>query len=388
MDLAKKIQAPQQMLLWDITDNPDDTAHKHIAVSPAKQLRGISLFTGAGGMDVGFARAGIQVVRANEMASHACDTYAANHPDTELLRGDINEYMEAFSVSDADIVFGGPPCQGFSVAGKMNPDDERSQLIWTFLDVVARVQPQTFVMENVKALGALEKWRHIREKFRERTQEMGYHCEFFLLNAADFGVSQNRERVFFIGSRKPYNGVAFEKMLNSFKEKPRTLRQLFETLPSAGSEENPLTCTAKISLASNPVMRRSPYAGMLFNGMGRPLNLEAVSTTLPASMGGNKTPIIDSNLLADPSAHDWVSEYHAKLWKDTNNAHFAPAPEQLRRLTIVESAAIQSFPSDYKFCGTKSAIYTQIGNAVPCKLAQCVAEAVLKYFYQEVTQCD
>lgn len=378
-------QVTQQMALWDFTDKneTDNTAHRHVVpfVSPSKQLRGISLFTGAGGMDVGFTRAGIKVVVANELVPYACDTYATNHPDTKLLRGDINEYIDTFSVGDADIIFGGPPCQGFSVAGKMNPDDERSQLIWTYLDVVERVQPQVFVMENVKALGVLEKWKPIRESFLERARKMGYCCYYFLLNSADFGVSQNRERVFFIGSRKPYNSLAFEKVLDIFKERPKTLRQLFETLPPAGSEENPLTCTAKISLAANPVMRRSPYAGMIFNGMGRPLNLEAVSTTLPASMGGNKTPIIDNKLLADPSAHDWVGEYHAKLWEGAEEAHFAPAPEHLRRLTIVESAAIQSFPSGYKFCGTKSAVYMQIGNAVPCKLAQCLAEAVLKYFY-------
>jgi DNA (cytosine-5)-methyltransferase 1 len=121
---------------------------------------------------------------------------------------------------------------------------------------------------------------------------------------------------------------------------------------------------------------------MIFNGMGRPLNLDAVSTTLPASMGGNKTPIVDINLLADPSARDWVKEYHAKLWENTENAQFAPAPSQLRRLTIVESAAIQSFPASYVFRGTKSAIYTQIGNAVPCKLAEGIAQAVVKYFFE------
>jgi DNA (cytosine-5)-methyltransferase 1 len=385
MILTKKAHISHQLTLWDTTDKITDNeiAHKHsIPLSnPNRQLRGLSLFTGAGGMDVGFIHAGIQVVMANELMSHACDTYATNHPGVKLLRGDINDYMDSFTDGVADIIFGGPPCQGFSVAGKMNPDDERNQLIWTFLNVVERVQPHTFVMENVKALGALEKWRYVRQDFIERTRNIGYCCDFFLLNAADFGVSQNRERVFFIGSQKPYDSIDFEKVLNNYKEKPRTLRQLFSTLPSAGSDANPLTCTAKISLASNPVMRKSPYAGMLFNGMGRPLNLESVSTTLPASMGGNKTPIIDTHLLADAEAHDWVREYHAKLWGGTGQAQFAPAPEQLRRLTIVESAAIQSFPADYVFCGTKSAVYTQIGNAVPCRLAQRIAEAVLDYFY-------
>lgn len=386
MALTGNIQVSQQMALWDITDRsePNNDTYRHILPMqmPEQKLKGISLFTGAGGMDVGFANANIQIVVANELVSYACDTYAANHPDTKLLRGDINTYLDTFSVGDADIIFGGPPCQGFSVAGKMNPEDERSQLIWTFLDVVKRVQPQIFVMENVKALGVLEKWKHIRENYLEQARNMGYCCNYYLLNAADFGVSQNRERVFFIGSKKPYNSIAFERILEEYKKKPKTLRELFSTLPPAGSAGNPLTCTAKISLAVNPVMRKSPYAGMIFNGMGRPLNLETVSTTLPASMGGNKTPIVDDKLLANPSAHDWVSDYHSKLWEGTVEAQFAPAPEQLRRLTIVESAAIQSFPVDYEFCGTKSAVYTQIGNAVPCKLAECVAEAVLDFFYE------
>ena len=386
MALPKRKQDMQQMMLWDLSDAliDESNSHKHIPLlnlNPNEKLKGISLFTGAGGMDVGFTNAGIHITLANEITPHACDTYAANHPKTELLRGDIINYLDRFSEGDANIIFGGPPCQGFSVAGKMNPEDERSQLIWTFLDVVNRVKPQIFVMENVKALGTLEKWKPVRESFIEHANKIGYHCDFFILNSAEFGVSQNRERIFFIGSSKLYNAIIFEKVLDRYKENPKTLRQLFSTLPEVGSDENPLTCTARITLAANPVMRRSPYAGMLFNGMGRPLNLEAVSTTLPASMGGNKTPIIDSSLLSDPLAHDWVREYHSKLWDGTEEACFNPAPEQLRRLTIVESAAIQSFPLDYIFCGTKSSIYSQIGNAVPCKLAQCIAEAIIDYFY-------
>jgi DNA (cytosine-5)-methyltransferase 1 len=203
-----------------------------------------------------------------------------------------------------------------------------------------------------------------------------------LLNSSDFGVSQNRERVFFIGSQKEYDPIAFLQELNRLKKKPLSLRQLLSNLPVAGSCNNPLTCTARITFATNPVMRRSPYAGMIFNGLGRPLNLDGVSATLPASMGGNKTPIIDSKLLEDPDAHNWVIDYHSKLQNKLIEPKFGLVPDRLRRLTILESAAIQSFPHDYKFCGTKSAIYTQIGNAVPCKLAECVAKAVLNFFYE------
>jgi DNA (cytosine-5)-methyltransferase 1 len=383
MSLTKYSQQSEQIRLWDFVDITANHVHKHeiAGKNVNSKITGMSLFTGAGGMDVGFSSAGIKVIIANELSQYACDTYEANHPETMMLRGDIKDYLDILGNNSADIVFGGPPCQGFSVAGKMNPEDERSQLIWTFLEVVERVRPHVFIMENVKALGALEKWKYVRKKFIEKASNIGYCCNFYILNAADFEVSQNRERVFFIGSCKPYNSIAFEKVLSSLKEKPKSLRQLFRSLPPAGSKDNPLTCTAKISLAVNPVMRKSPYAGMLFNGMGRPLNLEAVSTTLPASMGGNKTPIIDCMLLENPSSYDWISDYHAKLRNGTGKAQFSPAPEHLRRLTIVESAAIQSFPTDYIFCGSKSAIYSQIGNAVPCKLAQRIAEAVIRFFY-------
>jgi DNA (cytosine-5)-methyltransferase 1 len=342
------------------------------------KLKGISLFSGAGGMDVGFEQASVDVVLANELDSNACDTYEANHPNSKLLRGDIKDFYPVFAEQQGiDIVFGGPPCQGFSVAGKMDPGDERSKLIWCFLDIVEMVKPRVFIMENVKALGKLEKWKDIRIAFLERAKSLGYFCQFYILNAADFGVSQNRERVFFIGSDNEYNLLEFTRVLNERKESPPPLGNLLRQLPPVGSKENPLTCTARITLAANPVMRKSPYAGMIFNGMGRPLNLDTVSSTLPASMGGNKTPIVDCKLLANPNDVDWVKEYHAGLMNGAIDPEFKLAPSHLRRLTILESALIQSFPPEYNFKGTKSAVYTQIGNAVPCKLAENVAKAAI-----------
>lgn len=108
-----------------------------------KQYTGVSLFTGAGGMDVGFERAGIKVIFANELMKEAAETYVANHPGCNMVNDDIyNQLPQMGQYIGADFVFGGPPCQGFSVAGKMNPDDERSKLIFTFLDVVEKVQPK------------------------------------------------------------------------------------------------------------------------------------------------------------------------------------------------------------------------------------------------------
>ena len=168
----------------------------------SKELTAVSLFTGAGGMDVGFERAGIKVVFANELMKEAAQTYNANHPAGVMVNDDVNNVMDQLSQFEGvDLVFGGPPCQGFSVAGKMDPDDDRSKLILTFLDVVERVKPRAFVMENVKALGILEKWEPVRRKYLERAAALGYNCTPFILNATGFNVFQKRERVFFIGIR-------------------------------------------------------------------------------------------------------------------------------------------------------------------------------------------
>lgn len=279
----------------------------------SKQLTAVSLFTGAGGMDVGFENAGVQVLVANELMKEASETYRGNHPNTKLINADINEVIDTFSqYNGVDLVFGGPPCQGFSVAGKMNPDDKRSKLIFSYLDVVEKVHPKIFVMENVKALATLEKWADVRQKYFARANEIGYECFPFVLNATEYGVSQKRERVFFIGIPKEifienpfFEHDMLSHILNQ-KVKAPTVKNLLKNLGRAGTSENPATCTAKITFATHPVMRKSPYAGMYFNGQGRPIDLDGYANTLPASMGGNKTPFIDEDYLYGNAPSDWV----------------------------------------------------------------------------------
>lgn len=351
------------------------------------KLKAVSLFTGAGGMDVGFENAGIEVVFANELVREAAETYNANHPLGIMVNDDINNILDTMNrFEGVDLVFGGPPCQGFSVAGKMNPDDARSKLIFTYLDVIEKVRPKAFVMENVKALGKLEKWAPVRERYLNRVFKLGYNCVYFILNATEYGVSQKRERVFFIGFKDngdPFLESRMENLLAAQKHKAPVIRDLLYSLGPAGTDKNPKTCTARITFATNPVMRRSPYAGMYFNGQGRPINVDGYANTLPASMGGNKTPFIDEDYLYGNAKSDWVVNYHKGLMDGSIVPKFEEAPLRLRRLTIKEAARIQTFPDDYIFCGNKGHIYTQIGNAVPCKLAEAVAKAVIQYMNQE-----
>ena len=237
-------------------------------------------------------------------------------------------------------------------------------------------------MENVKALGKLEKWKPVRKKYMDRAAKLGYFCVPFILNATEYNVSQKRERVFFIGIKgndDPFFETTMANLLEEQKHNAPTIRELLGSLGKAGSESNPNTCTAKITFATHPIMRKSPYAGMYFNGQGRPINVDEYANTLPASMGGNKTPFVDEEYLYGEAGEDWVVAYHQGLMDGSITPEFEEAPSRLRRLTINEAARIQTFPDDYVFCGTKGRIYTQIGNAVPCNMAEAVAKAVVKY---------
>lgn len=345
----------------------------------------VSLFSGAGGMDVGFARAGFSTVLACEIDKDAVATYNLNR--TQLChQGDP---VTPRSVTDidfrplrgqVDIVFGGPPCQGFSVAGKMDPNDTRSELIHSFFDAVDAIQPRGFVCENVKALATSGRWQQVRSQLLRRAGD-SYDVALVVLNSSDFGVPQIRERMFLVGAHKSLVGPSrqtfeqdFLKELQLRKRNAPSVADVVRGLGRAGSSQNPATCLAKITYAKAPVLRRSPYAGMLFNGAGRPLSITGYAATLPASMGGNKTPIVDEDEIFAGSP-SFIEAYHRELLAGSL-PRSGNAPNRLRRLTVNECKAIQTFPSDYQFAGRKSSVYRQIGNAVPCNLAEAVAAAM------------
>lgn len=348
------------------------------------RLNTISLFSGAGGLDVGFIKAGFNVLWSNDIDKDACETYRINL-GSHIHCGDINQYVNGFfSEFDAykdntDIVIGGPPCQGFSIAGKMDPNDERSQNIWTFANIIDYVQPSVFVMENVKALATLEKWRDVRNMLIKRLENSGYMVELMVLNAKDYDVPQSRERAIFIGAKqKAFDNFYPKRDIVKYSHKSQTVGEVLRKLDKVGTGNNSTVCNAKITLASKPILRKSPYAGMLFNGMGRPIKIDGYCQTLPASMGGNKTPILDETSLRENVA-PWIEQYHASLLRHDKNLP-KQVPSRLRRITVEEAALIQTFPTGYVFCGKQSSQYKQIGNAVPCNLAYALARYVKSLF--------
>lgn len=341
--------------------------------------RAISLFSGAGGLDIGFEKAGFQIVLSNELDHDAACTWRANRPKSSasMRECDIKQLLpELIQYQDKiDVLFGGPPCQGFSVAGKMDPNDSRSELIFTFLKAVEIVKPTFFVMENVKALGSLEKWASVRNKYLAQAEALGYSVKYSVFRTSDYGVPQKRDRVIFIGAKYQDPSLFFNEIQGMTCPAP-TAREVLLSVGKFNTPQNPNTCVANITLAKNPIMRKSPYAGMLVNGAGRPLDLNGLPQTLPASMGGNKTPIIDQYSLENENLSNWFELYHKKIVAGECMPATIDIPNYIRRLTLKEAAAIQTFPQGYIFCGAKNKQYRQIGNAVPSLFAYKVAKAM------------
>lgn len=335
----------------------------------------VSLFSGAGGLDVGFHQAGFRTVWANDVNRDACATFERNHGPGIIHCGDLNEHLPKLrKLAAPDVLIGGPPCQGFSVAGYMNINDPRSELVFTYMKALRALQPAAFVLENVKALATLAKFRPIRERLLREAKTAGYDVELVVVRASDFAVPQARERMLIVGFRHHRAGDFVAHLETQRRAAPK-LRDTIAHLGRAGSPTNRRICKAKVTIARQPVLRASPYAGMLFNGQGRPLDLDGYAATLPASMGGNRTPIIDEEQLHG-GVKPWVVDYHARLIKGAAPLAAKCAPARLRRLTIDEAMAIQTFPSDYDFAGRNSSIYAQIGNAVPCELARRIGVSV------------
>jgi DNA (cytosine-5)-methyltransferase 1 len=332
----------------------------------------VSLYAGAGGLDLGFAFAwaGFEIVWANDADAIAMATHGALFGDCGVP-GDIGTVIDKLPApGSAEVVIGGPPCQGFSLAGRRDPTDPRNRHVWRFMEVVARLRPLAFVMENVADLARSRRWDGLLAGLRRRSADLGYRAEVWRLNAADYGVAQSRERLFLVG------------LATGRHVRPRpvtagrwpTVRSVLEALPPWGSPGNDTCPDARITILRRPVLRRSPYAGMLFNGRGRPLDLERPAPTVVATAGGNRTPIVDQETLKT-GTEAWVVGYHARLLVG-GPVWDGPVPDRLRRLTLEEAAAIQSFPPGIPWAGSVAARWRQVGNAVPPELAWHVALAV------------
>lgn len=297
-------------------------------------MKVISLFAGAGGLDLGFAQAGFKISWAVDNDPDSVKTYRANIGDHGVL-GDILS-VDFLGLDRPDGVIGGFPCQGFSVANTgRSVDDSRNTLYRSFVAAVSQLQPKFFLAENVKgimSLGKGEVFRHILEEF----EEAGYICRFSLVNASHYGVPQSRQRVLILGIRKDLGISHFEwPPQPTTAQYPPTIGEALSNVPDPDGPHS----------LSNHVYSQFK---LKFNGY-------------------------ISNRRVDP---DKPSPTITARGDHKGGAMILHHPSNTRRLTCREAAILQGFPLDFQFSGSMTSVYKQIGNAVPPPLARAAAQRI------------
>lgn len=300
-------------------------------------LQGVSLFCGAGGMDMGFHNAGLNVVWANDFYKDACVTYAAWSNATVVCKNVMK--LDESEVLAADFMTFGFPCQGFSLSGPRRLDDSRNKLYHECVRMIRAKMPLFFVAENVKGLLSMGGGA-IFDAILADFGNCGYHIFYKLLNARDYGVPQDRERVIIIGFRKDL-GIA-DADDYSFPEPYPYKMCLREALDGINPEHDDI-CWAPYSSRYLSRNRRRSY--------------DDVSFTIPAM--AKQVPLW-------PGSAPMV-KLGTDMWEFGGPT---------RRLSWQEAAAIQTFPKGMWFCGDLISRYKQIGNAVPVKLAEAIAVSI------------
>ena len=319
-----------------------------------KKFKILSLFAGTGGLDLGFEKAGFEIVYANEYDKSIWETYEKNHT-TPLDHRDIRK-INSSELPDCDGIIGGPPCQSWSEAGSLKGiNDSRGQLFYDFIRILKDKKPKFFVAENVS--GMLSK-RHQEavDNFIKLFEEAGYEMHIQLLNANDYNVLQDRLRVFYVGFRKDLK-VDF-KFPEPLRHKPTLKDTIYDLKDNAiPTLDKNKTNGDKCKFPNHEYMTGS--FSTIYMSRNRVRSWDEPSFTIQA--GGRHAPL-------HPQAPKMIQV-------EKNKRIFEPGKEDLyRRLSVRECARIQTFPDDFIFYYNDVATaYKMIGNAVPVNLAKAVA---------------
>ena len=300
---------------------------------PVKGMQAISLYSGAGGLDLGFAQAGVHTILANDSWNIAAQTYLTNRPGANVLIGGIDKHattlIDAGRQNRVEMVFGGPPCQDFSTVGKKTGEGPRANQTANFVDVALAISPDWIVMENVNTITSIGS-RHI-DMISKQIKEAGYGITAQVLNAVDFGVPQFRRRFFLIAKK---NGSDNDQKLKSLIDCEK--------------------CDRRTVRDYDPSIDTDYYYSRGWRGKRAIFSVDEPSPTI---LGENR-PIPPSYKIHHNDATDDLG--------------------LVRPLTTEERASLQTFPETYRFIGNKTEREHQVGNSVPPMMARAVAEAVRK----------
>ena len=335
----------------------------------------IDLFCGCGGLSQGFIDAGYDVVLGIDHWKDAINTFNYNHKDSHGIVADLyKESPESISsktrITKADIIIGGPPCQGFSIAGKRIIEDERNELYKSFVHFIEHYQPEAFLMENVPNILSMGKGM-VKEKIKKDFEKIGYMVNTETLMSSNYGVPQNRKRAFFIGFK---NGHKFK-----FPEAD-TLEHVTSSDAISDLTENSIE-----DGTSYPTRPLSNYQKQIRNGSKAIFNHEitnhsekTIEIIAMVPDGGNYKSLPEELRETRKVNIAWtrLNSQKPSFTIDTGHRHHFHYKYN-RVPTVRESARIQSFEDDFIFFGSKTSQYKQVGNAVPPILAKKLAISIL-----------
>lgn len=338
----------------------------------------IDLFCGCGGLSLGFEMAGFEVKKAIDMWEDAVKTYNHNHKNKVAVCEDIHNWTNAYlkelcQEEDVVGVIGGPPCQGYSTVGTRDVHDPRNHLYLEYCRVVEQIDPEFFVLENVKGLTTLAKGA-FRDDIIERFGSLGYHVKYKIINAADYGIPQNRLRVFFVGMKKKDFDfpLPFEKIL--------TCSDALSDLPSLNSENG---MNEIHEYASAP---QTEYQKLIRGNCKEVKNhqitnhsKQTIDIIRRIPDGGSIKDLPDEfwNVRKYNKAFERMSSTRPSNTVDTGHRNYFHYKEN-RIPSVRENARLQSFPDWFEVLGSKTSQYKQIGNAVPPLMAKAIAQAILE----------
>lgn len=359
----------------------------------------VDLFAGVGGLSYGFAHdSDFQIIAANEILLPMAQAYNANHPTVKVYNKDIkdfsiNDLTADFGIKkgEIDIVIGGPPCQAYSTVGKRLIDDPRGKLFQEYFRILKELQPRLFVFENVKGLLSIQKGNLIKQII-ELFKSIGYRVSFQLMNAADYGAPQIRERIILIGTLedrpfvypKPTHFNPMERVDGRGLKPYVTIGEALGDLPSIKSGESGFSYATDPQNDYQRLMREGAPTSIQEHECSKNSNrLIAIMEALPD--GGSPKDIAEE--LRPTSG---FANTYSRLWWDkpsttiTRNLGCPSSsrcihPRDPRPLTTREGARLQGFPDKYIFCGSRADKHLQIGNAVPTFLSEAIKNAVKNY---------
>lgn len=355
-----------------------------------KKLTCMDLFSGAGGLSRGFMDAGFNVVLGVDFDDAALKTFAANHGDAVAMKLDlfdlnnVNEIVKFFNERNLklDVLVGGPPCQGFSLAGRRDENDERNTLYTAMVKTAEVMKPRAVVLENVPGMLTLYEGK-AKERIFSDFEALGYTMNVKVLYAPDYGIPQIRKRAFFVGLLN--SEEKFEYPLPYLKEDEYiTCEQAIGDLPSLEGE----TDLSLDVVRDYPMEPQTDYQRMMRKNSTRVYNhtptnhTQKTKDSLKLVPDGGKYKDLPSDMAKEYKYHESLHRYNSKkpsLTIDTGHrTHFHYKWNRIP--TVRENARLQSFSDDFIFHGNKQQQYKQVGNAVPVLLGKAVATKLKEYF--------